>query len=75
VEPLYRLEKAGKLSGRLEVSEEGYRFITGQLLQGAQMLGDLWLTAWEQAPPDFFLRSALAKRKSAPVKSAESPAP
>lgn len=65
VEPLYELEKAGKLSGRREKSQEGHDFITGQLRAGAQTLGDLWLTAWQQAGPDMFLRSALAKRKAA----------
>lgn len=65
VEPLYELEKAGKLSGRREMSQEGHDFITGQLRVAAQTLGDLWLTAWQQAPPDMFLRSALAKRKAA----------
>lgn len=65
VEPLYELEKAGKLSGRRELSQEGHDFITGQLRVAAQTLGDLWLTAWQQAPPDMFLRSALAKRKAA----------
>lgn len=65
VEPLYELEKAGKLSGRREKSQEGHDFITGQLRVAAQVLGDLWLTAWQQAPPDMFLRSALAKRKAA----------
>ena len=63
VEPLYKLEKAGKLSGRRERDDEGYEFICGQLLRGGQMLGDLWLTAWQTAGPDTFLRSALAKRK------------
>lgn len=76
VEPLYQLERAGKLSGRLERSEEGYSFITGQMLKAAQMLGDLWLTAWQQAPPDLFLRSALAKRKAAAGEQRpEKPAP
>ena len=65
VEPLYRLEKAGKLSGRQELSQEGHDFITRRMLKASQMLGDLWLTAWQQAPPDMFLRSALAKRKAA----------
>ena len=73
VEPLYKLEKAGKLSGRRERSEEGYTFITGQMLRASQMLGDLWLTAWQQAPPDMFLRSALAKRKAAAEKALGSP--
>ena len=70
VEPLYRLEKAGQLSGRREKSADGHCFITRQLLQGAQMLGDLWLTAWQQAPPDLYLRSALAKRRAADDKPA-----
>ncbi len=65
VEPLYQLEKAGKLSGRRELSQEGHDFITSQMLKASQMLGDLWFTAWQQAPPDMFLRSALAKRKDA----------
>jgi len=65
VEPLYQLEKAGKLSSRQELSQEGHQFITRQMLKASQMLGDLWLTAWQQAPPDMFLRSALAKRKAA----------
>jgi len=73
VEPLYKLEKAGKLSGRRERSEEGYTFITGQMLRASQMLGDLWLTAWQQAPPDMFLRSALAKRKATAEKALGSP--
>ena len=70
VEPLYKLEKAGKLSGRREKSEEGHNFITGQMLRASQMLGDLWLTAWQQAPPDRFLRSALERRKAASEKAA-----
>lgn len=65
VEPLYRLEKEGKLSGHLPFAQEGYDFLSGQVLRAAQMLGDLWLTAWQQAPPDPFLRSALARRKLA----------
>ena len=65
VEPLYQLDKAGKLSGRRERNEEGHAFIAGQMVKAAQMLGDLWLTAYHQAPPDMFLRSALARRKLA----------
>ncbi len=65
VEPLYRLDKERKLSGFAEFSQEGHDFITGQILKAGQMLGDLWLTAWQQAPPDTFLRAQLAKRKLA----------
>lgn len=73
VERLYQLDKAGKLSVRRELDQEGHDFITGQMLKGSQMLGDLWLTAWKQAPPDTFLRTQLAKRKlarEAPAKEA-----
>ena len=63
VETLYRLDKEGKISGFREFSQEGHDFITGQMLKASQCLGDLWLTAWQQAPPDTFLRGALARRK------------
>lgn len=63
VEPLYQMEKAGKLSGEGEAGMEGKNFLTGQLVKGGQMLGDLWLTAWQQAPKDTFLASSLARRK------------
>jgi hypothetical protein len=65
VEPLYRLDKQLKLSGSREFSQEGHDFITGQIIKAAQNLGDLWLTAWQQAPPDTFLRGQLARRKLA----------
>jgi len=63
VEPLYRLEKDGKLSSKRELSQEAHDFLTGQLLTAGQLLGDVWLTAWQQAPPDTFLRTQLARRK------------
>jgi len=65
VEPLYRLDKEYKLPGKQGVDAEGYEFMTGQLVVGAQMLGDLWLTAWHYAPPDTYLKTQLAKRKLA----------
>ena len=73
VEPLYQLEKAGKLSGHRELSQEGHDFITSQIRKASQMLGDMWLTAWKQAPPDMFLRSALMKRKAADEQRLEHP--
>jgi hypothetical protein len=78
VEPLYRLDREYKLPGKQGVDPEGHRFMTGQLMAGAQMLGDLWLTAWEFAPPDTFLKGQLAKRKlaqEAAGPSTEKPAP
>ncbi len=63
MEPLYRLEKEGKLSGSGEKGLEGRAFLEGQLLKSGQLLGDLWLAAWQQAPPDSFLKGQLAKRR------------
>ena len=65
VVPLYQLDKDGKLSGEGEKGLEGKAFLEGQLLKSGQLLGDLWFTAWQQAPPDSFLNSQLARRKRA----------
>lgn len=65
VEPLYKMEKEGKLSGEGENGLQGKPFISHQLVVGGQMLGNLWYTAWQQAAPDNYLRSQLAKRKLA----------
>ena len=65
VEPLYQLDKDGKLSGEGEKGLEGKAFLEGQLLKSGQLLGDLWFTAWQQAPPDSFLKGQLARRKHA----------
>ena len=59
LEPLYELEKEGKLSGE---GTEGKAFLEGQLMKGGQMLGDIWYAAWEQAPVDKYLEDQLAKR-------------
>lgn len=65
VEPLYQLDKDGKLSGEGEKGLEGKAFLESQLLKSGQLLGDFWYSAWEQAPPDSFLKGQLAKRKRA----------
>ena len=76
VEPLYQLEKAGKLGDEHAksrahgpdsepVSPEGKAFIEAQLLRGGEMLGAVWLTAWHNAAPDKFLRANLLKRQAA----------
>jgi hypothetical protein len=65
VEPLYQLDKDGKLSGHGEKGLEGKAFLEGQLLKSGQLLGDFWVSAWQQAPPDTFLKAQLAKRKRA----------
>jgi len=63
VEPLYQLEQDGKLSGEGEKGLEGKAFLEDQLLKAGQLLGDLWYSAWQEAPPDTFLKAQLAKRK------------
>jgi hypothetical protein len=63
VEPLYQLEKEGKLTGEGEKGLEGKAFLEAQLLKAGQLLGDFWFTAWQEAPPDTFLKSQLARRK------------
>jgi len=67
VEPLYQLEKAGKLGhGEQPIMDEGRAFITGQLLKGGEMLGAIWLTAFQQAVPDVYLKSSLVRRNQPP---------
>jgi hypothetical protein len=63
VEPLYRLDKEGRLSGNGTVGLQGKPFLEEQILKAGQMLGDLWLTAWQTAPADKYLQAQLARRK------------
>jgi hypothetical protein len=63
VEPLYQLDQEGKLAGEGEVGMQGRAFLEGQLMKSGQLLGDIWYSAWQQAPPDTYLKSQLAKRK------------
>ena len=62
VEPLYQLEKEGKLTGEGEKGLEGRVFLEGQLVKAGQMLGDIWYTAWLEAPEDTYLEKALEAR-------------
>ena len=65
LEPLYALEKAGKLKAEPGADHaEGRTFIAGQWLKGGEMLGAIWLTAWRSAPPDTYLRAQLLKRQA-----------
>jgi hypothetical protein len=64
VEPLYRLDKDGKLDAKSPDTSVGRAFIEGQLLKGGHMLGSLWLTAYRNAGPDVYLRTQLLKRKA-----------
>jgi len=81
VEPLYQLDREGKLSDEFEkidrtkphpgpVSDEGRAFIEGQLLKGGEMLASIWMTAWRTAPPDTYLRAQLIKRQLAAAPAA-----
>jgi hypothetical protein len=65
VEPLYRLEKDGKLSGEGEAGLAGKAFLEAQLVKAGQMLGDVWFTAWRLAPEDKFLKDRLTERTAA----------
>jgi hypothetical protein len=66
VEPLYQLDRTGRLSPDQPQGREGRAFFERQFLTAAQMLGDLWLTAWREATIDTHLRSRLARRKLDP---------
>jgi hypothetical protein len=66
VEPLYQLDKDGKLKADGSPgSLDGKPFIEDQILKGARMLGAIWLTAWRQAAPDTYLQSSLVQRPPA----------
>ncbi|HEY9154234.1 MAG TPA: hypothetical protein VIM69_03825 [Opitutaceae bacterium] len=57
---VYELEKAGKLSP--ENPREGRAFLDHQLVEGAEMLGSLWYTAYRDAPVDEYVKNSLEKR-------------
>ena len=61
--PLYELEKSGKFSAK-NGSVEGREFLSRQLVGAAQMLGDIWFTAWTQAPKDLYLSGQLNLRRT-----------
>jgi hypothetical protein len=71
VEPLYQLEKAGKLGGPAgkngepgkPIMTEGREFIDGQLVVGGEMLASIWVTAWRNSVPDTYLRKTLTARR------------
>jgi hypothetical protein len=63
VEPLYEMNKDGRLSGNGEKGMEAFPVLSNQIKLAAQFLGDLWLTAYQNAPVDNFLKNQLATRK------------
>jgi hypothetical protein len=64
VEPLYALEKSGGLSGEGDQGLQGRTFLEGQLVKGAQTLGNIWWTAWADAPEDTYLERQLQQRNT-----------
>lgn len=62
VEPLYEMEKNGQLTGAGDKGREGLPFLEGQLVKAGQMLGNLWYTAWLDAPEDRYLERHLDAR-------------
>jgi hypothetical protein len=66
VGPLYELEKEGKLTGDGDQGLEGRPFLEGQLVKAGQMLGNIWHTAWLEAPEDQCLQAQLAERNATP---------
>ena len=65
VEPLYKMDRDGKLSNKGDAGAEGRAFLEGQLVKSGQLLGDLWFTAWLTAPKDTFLERELQQRAAA----------
>jgi hypothetical protein len=68
VEPLYQLEKDGKLSDQGAAGAEGRAFLETQVVKSGQLLGDFWFTAWQTAPEDTYLERQLQQR-AAPAAS------
>jgi hypothetical protein len=62
VEPLYEMDKDGRLSGDGEKGMQDRPFLEDQIAKAAQMLGNLWLTAWLDAPEDPYLQKTLQQR-------------
>ena len=71
VEPLYKLDKEGKLTGEGDKGLEGRVFLDGQLVKAGQMLGDIWYTAWLEAPEDQYLQKQLQGRTPPPPGTAK----
>lgn len=63
VEPLYHLDQEKKLSSDGPLGHEGIPFFQRQVVTGARFLAELWVRAWQDAPPDRYLQSKLAQRK------------
>jgi hypothetical protein len=65
VGPLYELDKEGRLTGEGDQGLAGRAWLDGQLVKAGQMLGDIWYTAWLEAPEDQYLQKQLSGRNPA----------
>ncbi|MFT4688414.1 MAG: hypothetical protein ACJASX_003769 [Limisphaerales bacterium] len=65
VEPLYEMDKDGRLSGEGENGMLGKPVLEKQIVAAAGLLADLWYTAYQLAPTDRYLTSQLNQRKLA----------
>ena len=70
VEPLYILDRDGKLSNKPGQGAEGRAFLEAQLVKSGQLLGNIWFTAYQTAPEDTFLERTLDTRAEAAAASA-----
>ena len=64
VEPLYQMNKSGQLSGEAGDGMQGRAFLEGQIVKAGQMLGNIWYTAWMEAPEDTYLSRQLKQRSN-----------
>jgi len=62
VEPLYQMDKDGQLTGEGDKGKEALPFMEGQIVKAGQTLGDIWYTAWVDAPEDTYLEKQLDER-------------
>jgi hypothetical protein len=70
VEPLYAMDKNGQLSGEGEQGKEGVEFLEGQIVKAGQMLGNLWLTAWQDsADDDSYLEKQIEQRNATGIQT------
>jgi len=67
MEPLYALEKRGGFTAEKPEARQGREMLEQQLAAGAQLLANLWVSAWKQAPPDTYLLRQLKQRAEKPV--------
>ena len=74
VEPLYILDRDGKLSADGNAGAEGRAFLETQLVKSGQFLGNIWLTAYLTAPEDTYLERQLQARTAAATNAPAAPA-